>query len=104
MAFGDHIHTQTKRGCIIVTSDPSTQTIEGKIQRGEVVSISAYYTNPFFRWPAVGEHWVIREENGSWFLEGLWQTEEGEEPQPGDAVISTSTGRVLVNQSGTLQD
>lgn len=78
MGFADHINTQTKRGCKIITCNPETKTIEAKIQRGEIVTVNAYYFSPLFRWPMVGEEWVIREENGSWFLEGIWE-ERGEE-------------------------
>lgn len=101
--FGDHLSTNIKRGCRIVTCDPATKTIEGKIQRGEVVPINAYYLSPFFRWPQIGELWVIREENGSWFLEGLWEEQEGVGAEPGDAIISSNAGRVLLNVQGVLR-
>lgn len=84
--LGDHINIQQKRGVKIITCDPSTRTIEAETRNGEVISVNAYYYEPSFRWPEPGERCVVREENGSWFLEGIYETQgsaEGVTPEPG---------------------
>lgn len=105
MAINDHINAQTKRGCKIIVCDPAKKQIEGQTQAGEVISINAYVYSPFFRWPKVGEQVMVREENGSWYLEGIWEApgeragDEALHEEPGDAVISASSGRVLVREA-----
>lgn len=103
----DHVNIQLKRGVKIITCDPSTRTIEAETRNGEVISINAYYYTPIFRWPISGEKWVVQEENGSWFLEGIYEPQgeaEGEiKPEPGDTVISAASGRVLINEEGRLR-
>jgi len=102
----DHVQVRHKRGCRIVTCDPATKTIEGKIQRGEIVPINAYSYTGNFRWPKVGENWVIEEKNGSWFLDSIWEEQEPDEEvgniEPGDTVISASSGRILKNVNGVV--
>lgn len=78
--LSDHLNTQTKRGVRIVTSDAAKQIIEGQTQRGEVTPINAFSFNPAFRWPIVGENWIVREENGSWYLESIWEQQTAPYP------------------------
>jgi len=78
----DHINQGViKRGCRILTCDPATRTIEAKIQRGEVVPVNAYSFTPLFRWPMVGEVWLLREEKGSFFLDSIWEEQEATEEE-----------------------
>jgi hypothetical protein len=111
MGLSDHMNQQVKRGCRIITCDPANRIIEAQTQRGEVIQINAYSASPTFRWPKVGEKWIVREENGSWFLEGIWEEQTPFEPtpgapihvQPGDTVITASTGTIWKNVDGQLE-
>lgn len=71
-----HIQVLMKRGVKIILCEPDTKRIEAETRNGEVIAINAYYFHPSFRWPMVGESWMVKEENGSWFLEGLWELQE----------------------------
>ena len=106
MGLGDHVNLQLKRGVKIITCDPSKRLIEAETRNGEVITVNAYSYTPMFRWPIPSEKWMVSEENGSWYLEGIYEPQgvPGEEVQaePGDAVISSSSGRLLVNQEGKL--
>jgi hypothetical protein len=83
MALGDHVNLQLKRGVKIITCDPSQRLIEAETRNGEVISINAYYLPHVFRWPVSGEKWMVNEENGSWFLEGIYEAQEPtEEEEP----------------------
>jgi len=107
MSLGDHVNLQLKRGVKIITCDPSQRLIEAETRNGEVISINAYHYTPLFRWPMPGEKWVVSEENGSWFLEGIYEeqgTQEGIKPEPGDTVISAASGRILINEEGQLRE
>lgn len=105
--LGNHINLNLKRGVKIITCDPSTRTIEAETRNGEVISINAYYYTPVFRWPVSGEKWIVREENGSWFLEGIYESQnliEEVKPEPGDIVLSVGSGRILINEEGRLHE
>jgi hypothetical protein len=106
MPLGDHINLQLKRGVKILTCDPATRLIEAETRNGEVISVNVYHYTPMFRWPIPGEKWMVGEENGSWYLEGIYEpqgTADSEvQAEPGDAVISSSSGRLLVNKEGNL--
>jgi hypothetical protein len=77
--LSNHTNQQIKRGVRILTCDPATKTIEAETRNGEVISINAYVYTPLWRWPMVEEKWMVREENGSWFLESI-----SEEPGVGN--------------------
>lgn len=105
--LGSHINLSLKRGVKIITCDPTTRTIEAETRNGEVISINAYYHTPVFRWPIAGEKWVVREENGSWFLEGIYESQnfqEEIEPRPGDIILNVGSGRILINEEGRLRE
>lgn len=104
--LGDHVNIQLKQGVKIITCDPATGTIEAETRNGEVISVNAYYYSSAFRWPVPGESWMVREENASWFLDGIYEQQltENVRPMPGDVVLSSSTGRVLLNVGGTLTE
>ena len=76
MGLGNHVNLQLKRGVKIITCDPTTRTIEAETRNGEVIAINAYHLPHVFRWPMSGERWVANEENGSWFLEGIYEEQE----------------------------
>jgi hypothetical protein len=104
--LSDHVNINLKRGVKILTCDPSKRLIEAETRNGEVITVNAYAYTPMFRWPIPGEKWMVKEENGSWYLDGIYEPQgtEGSEVQaePGDAVISSSSGRLLLNQEGKL--
>ncbi len=106
MAPIQNMHRVNKKGAKILTVEPATQTIHASLGAGQVVPVNMYTYTPVVRWPKVGETWWLREENGSWFLDSIMESQgiPGEETQaePGDAVISSSSGRLLLNQGGKL--
>jgi hypothetical protein len=106
MALSDHVNMSLKRGVKILTCDPSKRLVEAETRNGEVISVNVYNYTSVFRWPIAGEKWMVREENGSWYLDGIYEPQgisgEAIQAQPGDAVISSSSGRVLKNQEGQL--
>lgn len=97
-----------KRGVRILTCDPISRLIEAETRNGEVISVNAYNYTPIFRWPIPGEKWMVREENGSWWLDGIYELqgspEEMIQAEPGDAIISTGSGRILLNIGGQLSE
>ncbi len=76
MGLGNHINLQLKRGVKIITCDPSQRLIEAETRNGEVISVSVYHCAPIHRWPVPGERWMVEEENGSWFLGGIYEEQE----------------------------
>lgn len=104
--LGDHVNLQLKRGVKIITCDPQKRLIEAETRNGEVITVNAYNYTPSFRWPKSGEKWMVGEENGSWYLEGIYETQGTEgsttQAEPGDVVLSASSGRVLLNEEGKL--
>jgi hypothetical protein len=79
MSLGDHVNLQLKRGVKIITCDPQKRLIEAETRNGEVISVNSYHYSPMFRWPVSGEKWMVGEENGSWYLEGIYETQEPKE-------------------------
>lgn len=71
--LSDHVKLTLKRGVKILTCDPQTRLIEAETRNGEVISVNAYHYTPMFRWPIPGEKWVVKEENGSWYLDGIYE-------------------------------
>lgn len=110
MSLGDHININLKQGVKIITCEPATGTIEAETRNGEVIPINAYHQTPTFRWPVPGERWMVTEENGSWFLAGIYEQQIPYEPkagepvavQPGDTVISAGSGTIWKNTEGKL--
>ena len=72
----DHMNMQLKQGVKILTCEPITNTIEAETRNGEVISINAYHYSPTFRWPQPGERWMVTEENGSWYLTGVYEQKD----------------------------
>jgi hypothetical protein len=73
MGSTNTLDTLTTHDCKIVAVDRSTKRIEGVLKVGKVVQVSVYATDPLFRWPKVGESWMVRQDNGHWILDGIWQ-------------------------------
>lgn len=71
----NHININLKRGVKILTCEPAKRLIEAETRNGEVISINAYSYTPVFRWPVPGEKWVVIEENGSWYLDEIYETQ-----------------------------
>lgn len=104
--FSDHMPVARKLPCHIITVDVEQKIIQGMIRSGPV-HISVYTTDPLFRWPQVGDNWIIRQENGSWYLDSILQkgTEEVQlsEMQPGDVHLNAPNhGRVHLSTGTTL--
>lgn len=74
--LSDHVNLQLKRGVKILTCDPQQRLIEAETRNGEVISINAYHYTPVFRWPMPDERWVVGEENGSWYLVGIYEEQQ----------------------------
>ncbi len=66
-----NIHRVNKKGALIVQCDPEQQIIQASLGAGQIVPVNAYAYTPAWRWPMVGEKWILKEENGSWFLDIL---------------------------------
>jgi hypothetical protein len=79
MGLGDHVNLQLKRGVKIITCDPSQRLIEAETRNGEVITVNVYSYTPVFRWPIPGEKWIVGEENGSWYLESIYEPQEASE-------------------------
>ncbi len=111
MSLGDHINIHLKQGVEIITCDPGQGLIEAKTRNGEVISINAYHRTPTFRWPIPGEKWMVTEENGSWFLDGIYEQQQPFEPKPGemtpvkpgDTIITAGSGTIWKNVEGKLE-
>lgn len=105
--MGLEVQSVEKYGCKIITVEPSQRRVEGVIKSGAVVQVAIYTVDPFFRWPKVGENWMIRRENGTWILDSKWQENEEadtlvENLKEGDALIDTPTGNVYLSSGNLL--
>lgn len=95
--------------CVITTVDPTSTTslgapapiIEGVIKSGKTVQISLYNIPTAFRWPVVGETWMIVQYNGSWYLDGIFPLQNSYpssyvDYDQGDLILDSYSGRVVV--------
>lgn len=94
MGVSDHQKTVTKYSGIISNCDPS----QGKVTvstAGGAVNITVASVSPLFRWPIVGETWMVRKENGNWTLDSIFQNPDSVAPLsgilPGGAQINATT-------------
>jgi hypothetical protein len=80
-------------GGIIAASDPATGTVQ-VTTAGGVVQVLVDIVPVLFRWPVVGEHWMVRQENGTWLLDSLYQDSSSDAPlsemEPGQAQINAT--------------
>lgn len=101
--------------CVITTVDPNAKTVTGEpaplvagvIKSGKAIRISLYDIDTAFRWPVVGETWMVIQYNNSWYLEGLFpfQTQAANnitDYNQGDLVLNSGTGKLAV--VGTIAD
>lgn len=97
--MANSVSPTVRYSCQITTVDPAQGIIEAAV-RGKIISISTFVTPVAFRWPVVGETWIVHQMNGSWYLEGLMPsttaTTDYHTISPGDAIINSSTGVVHV--------
>jgi hypothetical protein len=109
--MGVEVDRVEKYGCKIITVEPSQRRVEAVIKSGTVVQVAVYTVEPFFRWPVVGENWMIRRENGTWILDSLWQEQGNGESgnqttvngvEEGDALIDTPTGNIYLTTGATV--
>jgi hypothetical protein len=80
--LSNHVNIQPKRGVKIITCNPATRLIEAETRNGEVITINAYNYTPTFRWPIPGERWMVSEENGSWYLDSIYEPQSVPNPYP----------------------
>jgi hypothetical protein len=91
--------TTRRYGAKITTVDPTQGLVEAVTKDGTIMRVSVYTIPTAFRWPQVGENWMIRQENGSWYLEGYWPTtDDFQGIEAGDVVITAPTGIIYVTQ------
>jgi hypothetical protein len=83
----------------IVTCDPRTRRIEGRLKDGAVVPVAIYNTPPFFRWPREGEVWSVIYMGTTPVLGSFQEMEDSSQPvedlMPGDARIDADTVRLV---------
>ena len=89
----------------IITVDPATRRIEGTLKDGAMVQIRATEVGAVFRWPAEGEVWTIRRDDGYWILDSRIEIPEDglgdvSTLNPGDTKI---TGNTLVAGSLSIE-
>lgn len=88
-------------GMSITTVDPTQGLIRG-VMKGDAQerSILVMEIPNAFRWPRVGESWMVAQKNGTWYLEGFIPSLDGPAPidevNAGDLVLTTPTGIVHV--------
>lgn len=96
---GQTTQTTQRYGVKITTVDPTQRLVEGTT-KASLIRISVIAVPVAFRWPIVGEHWIARQENGTWYLDGpkpsLTAPITFEAVAPGDAIIDSPTGIVHV--------
>lgn len=109
MPIGQPTPTASVYSAKIITSDPSTHTIEAMLP-DYLASVNVVTTAVAFRWPVAGETWRIKNMNGVWYLDEPYpKLNPGtSDPTsttasttintiaPGDAVINSPTGVIHV--------
>lgn len=72
MPVGQPTPTVARYTCTILTCDPTTSPpiIEAALKGADARPITIVALPGAFRWPEVGETWVVRQENNSWYLDG----------------------------------
>ena len=86
----------------VTTVEPANNQIELVTKTGAPVNVLVVSTGVAWRWPVVGESWVVRQENGAWYLDGIQPNPNTTatvtlyDVPPGNAIINSSTGVVNV--------
>ena len=97
----------TRYSCVITTVDPNATTSTGApapiieaTMRSKVIQISLYNIPVAFRWPVVGETWMVIQYNGSWYLDGMFTDSNAANSytdyDQGDLVFNSQTGKIAV--------
>lgn len=101
MPVSDFVNVVTRQPVIIVTCDPPTRRLEGRLKDGAVIQIAGWSASPFFRWPNEGETWNVVYENGLPTLDGYVEPADSLVPSsslsPGEARIDASTAKFTNN-------
>jgi microcystin-dependent protein len=90
--------TVARYTCQILTSDPASGVIEANV-KGALVQPRVVTTSVAFRWPVAGETWLVRQENGNWYIDSPAPSALVSTVNPGDAIIDSPTGVVWVTGS-----
>lgn len=104
MPVGQPLSSIARYTCSIITVDPTQRLIEVNMQGSGARYITIVDVPIAFRWPVVGEKWVIRQENSNWYLDGPVPTISTatsvplpiEGVTPGNAIINSPTGVIQV--------
>jgi hypothetical protein len=82
--------------------DPSSSTVTVTTVGG-TVQVLVDYVSPYFRWPNMGETWMIRKENGTWRLVGIQLDPSYNNLQPGEGEVNSGlTQDIAGNQFVTI--
>lgn len=104
MPVGQPIQYTSRFGIQITTVDPSQALVKGVLGGdAQERQVSVYTTAPAFRWPVVGEQWVVEQKNGTWYLDSMWPSANAFQfVNPGDIILNSPSGvvRVLGNATG----
>lgn len=79
--------------CRITTVDKGRRRCEARLRDGATVLIAVYTVGVQFRWPKVGEIWMIRKDSGLWRLD-----------EPVDLALQGRTGSDTGNEHISLDD
>ncbi len=78
----------------IVTVDPRTRRIEGRLRDGAVIQVALPATSVLFRWPNEGEWWFVEYKTGGPVLCDYVEQPDAAQPieelMPGEARIDSS--------------
>lgn len=99
MAIKDHSPPgmgEIKQSVRIITVDPATRRVEAALKDGAMIQVRVYDIPTAFRWPGVGEIWLVRRDSGMWELVGRVENPQDglgivEEMTPGDTKITGNT-------------
>lgn len=90
----------------IVTCDPATRRIEGRLKDGVIIQIAVWEIPSGFRWPKTDEFWTVIQRNHFWHLGQPMEIGENEKPiedlQPGDTKIGGGSETEIIID-GTLK-
>jgi hypothetical protein len=87
-----------KQQAHVLTVDKPNRHIEAALKDGGPIHVAVWAIPTIFRWPAVGEVWYVRKDNGIWFLdspvdEATAQELAVEDMEEGDVRVFSPTGR-----------
>lgn len=106
MPLKDHFEVVTRLPCHIITVDPATKIVNG-VTKGGPIRISSYTGGALSRWPKPGEEWIVKRENGSWYLDTILPNSndvlQSADLEPGDVRINApNNGRIYLSTGHTV--